>query len=184
MDIAYASVHSGDRPPDEIVAQHHSEVFAVNILCEHVRVIQRRHKLPSQTIYDWRHYLAVLQREPGALRNGAPFVELPTAFKQLQDQMLRRPGGDRQMVDILPLVLYHDEQAVLAAVETRNRSSQSRGLACFCAVPCLRRSPRRVARTISLRQGFWTPKVSWTFDTVAMRRRIVATDNCPAWPAM
>jgi hypothetical protein len=31
--------------------------------------------------------------------------------------MLRKPGGDREMVDILALVLQHDEQAVLAAVE-------------------------------------------------------------------
>lgn len=43
-----------------------------NILCEHVRVIQRSHHLPAKTIYDWRHYLAVVQRKPGALRNGAP----------------------------------------------------------------------------------------------------------------
>ena len=88
-----------------------------NILCEHVRVIQRSHKLPPLTIYDWRHYLAVIQRKPGALRNGAPFLELPIPFRQLQGQMLRRPGGDREMVDILALVLHHDEQAVLAAVE-------------------------------------------------------------------
>jgi transposase len=52
-----------------------------NILCEHARVIQRNHTLPSRTIYDWRHYLAVVQRKPGALRNGAPFVELPSAFR-------------------------------------------------------------------------------------------------------
>jgi transposase len=88
-----------------------------NILCEHGRVIQRSHKLPPQTIYDWRHYLAVVQRKPGALRNGAPFLELPKAFRQLQDHMLRKPGGDREMVDVLALVLHHDEQAVLAAVE-------------------------------------------------------------------
>jgi hypothetical protein len=87
------------------------------ILCEHERLIQRSHKQPPRTIYDWRHYLAVLQRKPGALRNGAPFVELPMALRQLQDQMLRRPGGDREMVDILALVLHHDEQAVLTAVE-------------------------------------------------------------------
>ncbi len=43
-----------------------------NILCEHVRVIQRNHKLLPRTIYDWRHYLAVVQRKPGALRNGRP----------------------------------------------------------------------------------------------------------------
>ena len=65
------------------------------ILCEHVRVIQRSHQIPARTIYDWRHYLAVLQRKPGALRNGAPFAEFPPAFKQLQDLMLSKPGGDR-----------------------------------------------------------------------------------------
>ena len=88
-----------------------------NILCEHPRVVQRSHQLPPRTIYDWRHYLAVLQRKPGALRNGAPFLELPPAFRQLQGQMIRKPGGDREMVDILALVLQHDEQAVLTAVE-------------------------------------------------------------------
>ena len=87
------------------------------ILCEHARRIDRSHQLPPQTVYDWRHYLAVIQRKPGALRNGAPFAELPSGFKQLQEQMLRRPGGDREMVDILALVLHHDEQAVLTAVE-------------------------------------------------------------------
>jgi hypothetical protein len=44
-----------------------------NILCEHALVIQRSHHLPPKTIYDWRHYLAVVQRKPGALRNGDPF---------------------------------------------------------------------------------------------------------------
>jgi hypothetical protein len=86
-------------------------------LCEHPRIIERSHHLPGRTIYDWRHYLAVIQRKPGALRNGAPFVELPAAFRQLQSHLLKRPSGDREMVDILALVLQHDEQAVLAAVE-------------------------------------------------------------------
>ncbi|MDH7976160.1 IS21 family transposase, partial [Sphingomonas sp. AR_OL41] len=64
-----------------------------------------------------RHYLAVIQRKPGALRNGAPFAEMPDAFRQLQSQLLRRPGGDRKMAEILALVLQHDEQVVLCAVE-------------------------------------------------------------------
>jgi hypothetical protein len=85
-------------------------------LCEHARFIERSH-LPGRTIYDWRHYLAVIQRKPGALRNGAPFTELPEAFRRLQALLLRRAGGDREMVDILALVLHHDEQAVLCAVE-------------------------------------------------------------------
>ena len=87
------------------------------ILCEHQRIIERSHHLPGRTVYDWRHYLAVIQRKPGALRNGAPFVDLPEAFKRLQSHLLKRPGGDREMVEILALVLQHDEQAVLSAVE-------------------------------------------------------------------
>ena len=87
------------------------------ILCEHTRIIDRSHPTGGRTIYDWRHYLAVIQRKPGALRNGAPFAEMPEAFRQLQGQLLRRPGGDREMAEILALVLQHDEQAVLCAVE-------------------------------------------------------------------
>lgn len=87
------------------------------IICTHQRIIERSHRQPERVIYDWRHYLAVVQRKPGALRNGAPFVEMPEAFRKLQSLMLRKPGGDRQMVDILSLVLHHDEQAVLCAVE-------------------------------------------------------------------
>lgn len=86
-------------------------------IARHRRVIIRDHSRPGQTIYDWRHYLAVVQRKPGAIRNGAPFAEMPAAFKRLQSVLVKRPGGDREMVDVLALVLHHDEQAVLCAVE-------------------------------------------------------------------
>lgn len=42
---------------------------------------------------------------------------MPEAFRRLQALLTRRPGGDREMVEILALVLHHDEQAVLCAVE-------------------------------------------------------------------
>src|SRR3546814_8989614 len=98
--------------PDRIVIAAEGQV-----LCEHRRIITRAHHLRGQTVYDWRHYLAVIQRKPRALRNGAPFTEMPDAFRQLQAHLLRHPGGDREMVDILSLVLHHDEQAVPCAVE-------------------------------------------------------------------
>lgn len=88
-----------------------------HVICTHERIIDRSHRQPGRVIYDWRHYLAVVQRKPGALRNGAPFVEMPEPFRLLQAKILRQPGGDREMVDILSLVLHHDEQAVLCAVE-------------------------------------------------------------------
>jgi hypothetical protein len=98
--------------PDRIVV-----VAEGQIVCEHQRIIDRSHSRQGRTIYDWRHYLAVIQRKPGALRNGAPFADLPDAFKRLQQHLLKYPGGDREMVEILALVLQHDEQAVLCAVE-------------------------------------------------------------------
>src|SRR5690606_4707890 len=57
-----------------------------------------------------------LQRKPGALRNGAPFSELPEGFRRLQATRLKQPGGDRGMVEGLALVLHHDEQAALPAI--------------------------------------------------------------------
>src|SRR3546814_4294776 len=79
----------------------------------------------SDLIYDWRHYLAVVQRKPGALHNGAPFLEMPEAFRQLQGHLLKRLGGDREMVEILALVLQHNEQAVLSAVELALEAGRS-----------------------------------------------------------
>src|ERR1700733_13412543 len=99
--------------PERIVVAGEGQV-----ICEHRRVFARSHQRKSTTtVFDWRHYLAVIQRKPGALRNGAPFAELPPAFQALQQRMLKTPGGDREMVEILALVLQHDEQAVLTAVE-------------------------------------------------------------------
>jgi hypothetical protein len=45
--------------PDRLVI-----VAEGTVLCEHPRIIQRPHDLPGRTIYDWRHYLAVIQRKP------------------------------------------------------------------------------------------------------------------------
>jgi len=99
-----------------VYPDHFLVVAEGQVVCEHRRVIERSHDGPGRTIYDWRHYLAVVQRKPGALRNGAPFLELPADFRRLQQHLLRTPGGDREMVEILALVLQHDEDAVLTAV--------------------------------------------------------------------
>ena len=91
-------------------------------IAEHARVFNRDHNSKGSTVYDWRHYLAVVQRKPGALRNGAPFAELPGSFKHLQSVLMKHDGGDREMADILALVLHHDEklveQAVAEAIES------------------------------------------------------------------
>jgi len=91
-------------------------VAEAQIIAEHVRVFNRDHNSKGTTVYDWRHYLAVVQRKPGALRNGAPFAELPKSFQRLRSVLRQRDGGDREMADILALVLHHDEKLVEQAV--------------------------------------------------------------------
>jgi len=71
----------------------------------------------GQTRYDWQHYIPLVQRKPGALRNGAPFADLPAALQQLRRALLRHPGGDRVMAQVLALVLTNGLEAVLVAVE-------------------------------------------------------------------
>jgi len=109
--------------PDRLVV-----VAEANVIATHERVFSRDHSVSGKTIYDWRHYLSVIQRKPGALRNGAPFAELPESFRQLQARLLKRPGGDREMVDVLALVLLHDEhlveQAVTEALKVEQLSKQ------------------------------------------------------------
>jgi hypothetical protein len=63
------------------------------ILCEHTRIIERSHHRPGRTVYDWRHCLAVIQRKPGALRNGAPFAALPEAFSNRRASLSSAQGA-------------------------------------------------------------------------------------------
>jgi len=92
-------------------------VAEAKVIAEHQRVFTRDHSAEGKTIYDWRHYLSVVQRKLGALKNGAPFKTLPECLQRLQCNLLKRPRGDREMVEILALVLLHDEQLVVQAVE-------------------------------------------------------------------
>jgi hypothetical protein len=46
-----------------------------------------------------------------------PSLKMPPALRALQQRKLKTPGGVREMVEILALVLQHDEQAVLTAIE-------------------------------------------------------------------
>ena len=58
-----------------------------------------------------------MERKPGALRNGAPFADLPAPLKQLKLGLMRHPGGDRVMAQVLAAVPTAGLEAVLVAVE-------------------------------------------------------------------
>jgi len=67
--------------------------------------------------YDWQHYIELVQRKPGALRNGAPFADIPVPLQRLRQGLLRREGGDRVMAQVLSCVPKAGLEAVLVAVE-------------------------------------------------------------------
>jgi transposase len=71
----------------------------------------------DQTTYDPWHYVPVLARKPGALRNGAPFKDwvLPSSLDRVRRKLAGADDGDRQMVDILTTVLSDGLPAVEAA---------------------------------------------------------------------
>ena len=71
----------------------------------------------TRPIYDPWHYVPVLARKPGALRNGAPFKDwvLPGAIDRVRRKLAAVQDGDRQMVEILTAVLSDGLPAVEAA---------------------------------------------------------------------
>src|SRR6266508_6074532 len=82
------------------------------IVGEHPRSFGR-----GDTVYDPWHYVPVLARKPGALRNGAPFKDwvLPSAMEKIRRKLAGSADGDRQMVKILAAVLTDGLPAVEAA---------------------------------------------------------------------
>jgi hypothetical protein len=81
------------------------------VVADHARLFDE-----GRTQYDWQHYLALLERKPGALRNGAPFADLPAPLQQLRQALLRERGGDRVMAQVLALVPKLGLDDVLVAV--------------------------------------------------------------------
>lgn len=71
----------------------------------------------GQVVYDPWHYVPVLARKPGALRNGAPFKDwvLPGAIERVRRKLSGSDDGDRQMVKVLSAVLSDGLPAVEAA---------------------------------------------------------------------
>ena len=71
----------------------------------------------GETIYDPWHYVPVLARKPGALRNGAPFRDwvLPANLESVRQRLKGSDDGDRQMVKILAAVPTDSLTAVEAA---------------------------------------------------------------------
>jgi len=69
------------------------------------------------TYYDWQHYLPLLARKPGALRNGSPFAEMPLPDELLfvQNHLQQHPHGLRDFAHILSHIPTESMDSVVAA---------------------------------------------------------------------
>lgn len=84
------------------------------VIAAHSRVFGR-----DQLVCDPWHYLPVLEKKPGALRDGAPFVawDLPRPIQQVRDRILKHPKGDRAFVELLMLAGEAGLEALTMACE-------------------------------------------------------------------
>ena len=71
-----------------------------SVIAAHTRSFGR-----EQLVCDPWHYLPVLEKKPGALRDGAPFVlwDLPNPIKLVRARILKQDKGDRAFVELLML---------------------------------------------------------------------------------
>jgi transposase len=96
-----------------------------NVIGVHEREFGR-----GKSVFDPWHYLPVLERKPGALRNGAPFKDwgLPEALTRIRDILERRyTDWDRQFVAILTAVpLYGLETVAWACQEAISSGTVSK----------------------------------------------------------
>ena len=123
-----------------------------------------RHFRRDQIIYDPWHYLPVLMKKPGALRNGAPFKDwaLPPALTQVRAKLKQHADGDRQFVKVLGAVLDHG----LAAVEAACAEALEAGIA----------SGDVILTVLARRRQPATPPSITTPD--ALRLKIEPTADC------
>jgi transposase len=109
-----------------VLVRSHAErivvLFNDEVVADHPRQFRR-----DQIIYDPWHYLPVLVRKPGALRNGAPFKdwELPAGLAAVRAKLNSHADADRQFVKVLSAVLDHG----LAAVEAACAEALAAGIA-------------------------------------------------------
>jgi transposase len=100
-----------DRNRYSVPADHAGKAVSVRLDADRVRIVAEgtviaehgRRFGRDQLICDPWHYLPVLEKKPGALRNGAPFLEwdLPVPIRVVRDRILKQPKGDRAFVELL-----------------------------------------------------------------------------------
>ena len=124
------------------------------IVATHERLSER-----NQTRYDWQHYVPLIERKPGALRNGAPFADLPEPLQHMRQALVHQDGGDKVMAQVLAEVPKQGLDTVLVAVELALESAPPSGrVSTEHVINVLTRlqaqtMPQSVATTLQVRQA-------------------------------
>jgi len=106
--------YAGQRVSLRATATHIRLVADGQQLAEHRRSFGR-----ERQILDPWHYLPLLERKPGALRNGTPFQNWPLSgpIDKVKAKLMKQPKGDRAFVEILLAVHEHGSEVVTVACE-------------------------------------------------------------------
>lgn len=104
--------YAGKRISKRLYPQRIDILYQDRVVASHQRLFDR-----GRTRYDWQHYIKLTERKPGALRNGAPFAEMPKPLIDLQRLLLQREGGDRLMSQVLCAVPEVGLEMVLVSVQ-------------------------------------------------------------------
>lgn len=118
---------SYDRNRYSVPAEHAGQRVSVRADACRIRVVadgkqvaeHARHFGRERLICDPWHYLPVLEKKPGALRNGAPFQDwaLPVAIGAVKERLLKSPQGDRAFVEVLLALREYGADLVTMACE-------------------------------------------------------------------
>jgi hypothetical protein len=91
-----------------VLVRSHAErivvLFNDEVVADHPREFRR-----DQIIYDPWHYLPILVRKPGALRNGAPFKDwdLPAGLAEVRAKLKSHADADRQFIKVLARISHN-----------------------------------------------------------------------------
>jgi len=102
-----------DRNRYSVPAAIAGKAVSVRATAEQIRIVangelvaaHQRQFGRDQLICDPWHYLPILDKKPGALRNGAPFVswDLPRPIQMVRERIVKQDKGDRAFVELLML---------------------------------------------------------------------------------
>lgn len=111
LRVSHTCLVRVDRNRYSVPAHYANQAVSVRLSADQLRIVadgaviaaHARRFGRDQLICDPWHYLPVLEKKPGALRNGAPFLEwaLPMPIKVVRDRLLKQPKGDRAFVELL-----------------------------------------------------------------------------------